>query len=582
MDEHNHPLKYKHKGRTDNHSKRHQLKKARPIEIEDIPLDFLDGTPGNKDAVLNHSDLPQSISTSALLGDEAMDDQFYAEVAQKTQTHMLGRQEAELEVVIDRLIAKAGGRDTALLHVVTQSPVELKVVLLITALLHKGANPSPSDSELKTPLHHAVKRNFKSVCSRLLEYEALPHSRDKDGKMPYHLALENGNDAIASMLLDKMPNTTVRALYTSSGKGPSELCLHNLISADLNMERTALGVLDCMIDPVGDSGHVQVFYHVLEADEHGRSPHQEDFDSTSKSCLQLMSKRGLKTLVFHDVVRLLIRRKWKLYARFRFQMNCLMFFLTLMAMTYSAIVAVEAQDPAVYKGALHISRAVFEAWWYIHAVLTFCLEINQMRKHRLDYWKDQFNWLDFLSSSLLIAVAPLRFTHHMEQWHVFSVGYLLWTIRIFKYAAVFRQTGAYAQILWRIIGHDFLQFLTVFTVFLVAFSGSFVLALRGDNSLVTHKETSSFWEILFTGIRILIEGEPVVEYYGPNGFSTLGCILMVIFLFTCCVVLLNILIAQLSDTYQHVQRDAQRGLELNRAWIITRVELNSLYIGKVK
>ena len=61
----------------------------------------------------------------------------------------------------------------------------------------------------------------------------------------------------------------------------------------------------------------------------------------------------------------------------------------------------------------------------------------------------------------------------------------------------------------------------------------------------------------------------------------MSCILMVIFLFTCCVVLLNILIAQLSDTYQNVQRDAQRGLELNRAWIIARVELNSLFIRKV-
>lgn len=56
---------------------------------------------------------------------------------------------------------------------------------------------------------------------------------------------------------------------------------------------------------------------------------------------------------------------------------------------------------------------------------------------------------------------------------------------------------------------------------------------------------------------------------------------MVMFLFTCCVILLNILIAQLSDTYQNVQQDAQRGLEVNRAWIVARVELNSLYIGKV-
>lgn len=60
----------------------------------------------------------------------------------------------------------------------------------------------------------------------------------------------------------------------------------------------------------------------------------------------------------------------------------------------------------------------------------------------------------------------------------------------------------------------------------------------------------------------------------------MSCAIMVVFLFVCCVVLLNILIAQLSDTYQNVQKDAHRGLEMNRAWIITRVELNSLFIGK--
>ena len=62
----------------------------------------------------------------------------------------------------------------------------------------------------------------------------------------------------------------------------------------------------------------------------------------------------------------------------------------------------------------------------------------------------------------------------------------------------------------------------------------------------------------------------------------MSLIIMVVFLFTICVLLLNILIAQLSDTYQNVQQDAQRGLEVNRAWIVSRVELNSLYIGKVK
>lgn len=66
------------------------------------------------------------------------------------------------------------------------------------------------------------------------------------------------------------------------------------------------------------------------------------------------------------------------------------------------------------------------------------LDCYMKLRHKLDYWRDQFNWIDLGSSSLLLAVVPLRFVHRQEQWHVFSVGYLLWTLRIFKYAAVFR------------------------------------------------------------------------------------------------------------------------------------------------
>ena len=49
-----------------------------------------------------------------------------------------------------------------------------------------------------------------------------------------------------------------------------------------------------------------------------------------------------------------------------------------------------------------------------------------------------------------------------------------------------------------------------------------------------------------------------------------------VFLFLVVVVLLNLLIAQMSDTYGSVQQDAQRSLAINRAWIVARVEHNSL------
>ncbi|NP_001191574.1 vanilloid receptor [Aplysia californica] len=506
------------------------------------------------------------------------EDIFQKEVAHKTQTYMVGRQEAETEVVLDRLIQREGNKDKALLYVVSEMHSEVKVQSFVNTLLHRGANPSFCDKEWRTPLHHAVRRGFKGVVSKLLEHDALPHVRDKKKTLPFRLALEENFDEIGAMLLQSMPNHVVRDLFITHDNNEAECTFHSLL--DRNMQESALAVLDCMIDKIGQTGHVRVYYHILEADEKGRPPTHPDFQKNSRSCLHLMSKEGNKDVIFHFVVRLLIRRKWKEFARLRFQLNSFLFLLTLMSLTFSVVVSVVTPDPTVYDTPLHVARAVFEVWAVMTVVVTFIVELNQFRKHKLEYWRDQFNWIDISSSGLLITVVPLRFCHAQEQWPVFAMGYLLWTLRIFKYAAVFRQTGAYAQILWRIISHDFLQFTVVFLVILLAFSGSFVLALRGEDSLSVHNETSDFWQVLFTGVRILIEGQPVVEYSGEYGYKVMSCILMVVFLFFCCVVLLNILIAQLSDTYQNVQRDAQRGLELNRAWIITRVELNSLFIGK--
>jgi hypothetical protein len=47
------------------------------------------------------------------------------------------------------------------------------------------------------------------------------------------------------------------------------------------------------------------------------------------------------------------------------------------------------------------------------------------------------------------------------------------------------------------------------------------------------------------------------------------------FMFFSCVILLNVLIAQLSASYTIVQEDAQRALELDRARIIAGFETKS-------
>lgn len=350
------------------------------VPLKEIPRKHPDVHSDENLAVHEISHMRRSSSIQSLNSDfvdAASDDSFQKEVAEKTQMYFVGKQEAETEVFLDRIINKEGSKDRALLFIVSEIPNENKVQMLINCLLHRGANPSASNKDLWTPLHYAVKKNYKGVCSKLLEHEAWPDARDKKGVMPYTLAYEAGNDDIAAMLITCMTNQFVRRIYSSDGNAPAEFSFHNLL--EKNMPKTIIAVLDCMIDPVSPSGDVCVYYNVLDADDNGRVPTDSMFNSRSKSGLQIIAKSGNKTVVYHDVVRLLIRRKWKEYARFRFLLNSLFYMITLITLTFSAIVASTVPDPTVYGvSALQIARAVCEVWSLGMAALTLVSELNQL------------------------------------------------------------------------------------------------------------------------------------------------------------------------------------------------------------
>lgn len=59
-------------------------------------------------------------------------------------------------------------------------------------------------------------------------------------------------------------------------------------------------------------------------------------------------------------------------------------------------------------------------------------------------------------------------------------------------------------------------------------------------------------------------------------YRWLGVIIYLTFLFLVIVVLLNLLIAQMSDTYTNVQQDAQRSLVLSWGWIVAKMEHHSM------
>lgn len=70
--------------------------------------------------------------------------------------------------------------------------------LVTYSLLHRSADPSAIDSEEMTPLHFAVRNNFKKVCAKLLDHGAKIDKEDKK-KMTRHIHLPSRTEMTTSL-----------------------------------------------------------------------------------------------------------------------------------------------------------------------------------------------------------------------------------------------------------------------------------------------------------------------------------------------------------------------------------------------
>eukprot|EP00117_Sycon_ciliatum_P006748 scpid21439/ scgid3916/ Transient receptor potential cation channel subfamily A member 1; Ankyrin-like with transmembrane domains protein 1; Transformation-sensitive protein p120 len=528
--------------------------------------------------------------------EEEDDEEFWKEVREKSKGMMMYKA-AKQTTRLERMFKRLGNSwDRVLLDVVdhgfdVEDGRDMKFSLNLLLHTH-SASVDATDEGGDTALHCAARSGKLEAVEILLQSGASTTARNNRREIPLLLALRKGHDAVAAKIMACMQPARVRDIFIAHGNEDCVYSFHHLIE-EKEMKESLTAALDCMVKKLHDQpNHFKFFLQILDGDSNGRHPRDAQF--TGRTALQLIAKFGNKTAVYHNVVRILLWHKWKQFVSRKYWMQAAVFSLYVVVMSMALIFAGDAVDPTQYRSALDIFRAICEVLSVLFCLYGLAAECNQLYKHRGDYFEDLYNYVDVTSFSLILVVIPLRFTDSSSQWTVASFAYVATCIRFFKYTCAFRNIGAYTQILGRIVRIDIVRFMIIFCIFLVTFSGSFYLALRGEeeamfslkeNRTVTisdldkpdYYHARSYPEILLTGLRIMIESEPIIDYYERSSkLGWLGIVLILLFMFIVIVVLLNILIAQLSDTYQNVQSDAQREVELNRAYIVGHVEKNSL------
>ncbi|XP_029198029.2 transient receptor potential cation channel subfamily V member 6-like isoform X2 [Acropora millepora] len=534
------------------------------------------------------------------------------------------------EVRTDRLITKHG-RDTILV-IIRDWPASKKykekpeLVASLEYLISRFTEillERDTDKEYKyyrvegdpagpTLLHLAAEQNFIHVAKLLVEkYPALVYFETEQTEnerryLPVEKALMSYKDETAAYLISQMKHDWVYELFLydddlnrakfSFGHFISH---KNLKTGQHDMTKTVNSVLDRLVNPhwpylpektreLGETSdridlawssvpddplNYDFLYHLLEVDEQGREPKidehtpNEMFNRNSVSCLRRIAESKDKKAIQHPVVRMLIMRKWNKFGHWWFCVQAAFYTLFLTVLSYALIYGSTQDDPTKYSGKANGLRLFCEVLTVIFLMFFFFEEVNEAEREWQTYFKDPYNYFDWLGLILTFLVIPLRFFKVKFQWSLAGLGYLFNFLRLFKFSCVSRTTGLYTKTLAKIIYRDMIRFGVVFFIVFLGFCGALYMTLKATDN---QDLFLSYGWLMLAAVRALVEQQPAEEDYSK--FNWLAILIILAYMAMVIVILLNVLIAQLSDTYSEAKRNAKLQYSIDRMLIVTRLE----------
>ncbi|KAL9986669.1 hypothetical protein ACROYT_G000842 [Oculina patagonica] len=542
---------------------------------------------------------------------EHSSEEFYERVRQEMREKRIERYIAMDSVRLQRLIDLCDTKESTALYLLEDWNYEPQVCRFLKILCDSGVNLKEVEDYLhNTPLHIAATKNYVSLAKFLIDsYPSMLVATNGQGELPVETAIKNGQDDVAAFLIRRMDHRRVGDLFRAKQQRRAPISLVKL-TEELKMQKTIVAVLDCLISPrwphppclpsdivpclsweqLQDTPtHFQVTYDILESDVNGRFPDDAEYEYTPKSCYYNLAKHCQQTLnkeiLNHVVIKLLTKRKWGKYAAFWFRFRGLNYLIFLAFLSTDFMMAAKSQGLEYLKTS---SFFTFLGVWVIAMTLWFLFdELFELKREPLAYIKDVFNYLDLSGYFLILATYLIRFSGSNAQWTFASLAILINFIGVFKYSGVDRNIGLYIKCLGKVVYKDIPRFLVVFTVILVTFSTSFYIAVRAhkgtstetvlDDSTLRNEIscTTSVGCVMVAGIMTWLEGTSIVRNLSEVGW--LGAVLIVLFMMSVTIILLNILIAQLSLTYELVQEESLHSFTALRMQAVAIVEWQSRF-----
>ncbi|XP_019646231.1 PREDICTED: transient receptor potential cation channel subfamily V member 5-like [Branchiostoma belcheri] len=429
-------------------------------------------------------------------------------------------------------------------------------------LLRKaGANPNLADNNGNTVLHHMVIQNKPKMYNLALESGASPCVKNRQGLTPLTLASKLGRKKMFQHILE-----TEREVYWTYGE--VTCAAYNLTDLDT-------------ITPTGEINKKSALSLIIQGDQ---AKHVDMIDG----------------LIYN-----LLRAKWKTYARKRFYWRFVAFFIYLIFLTTAfflrphvslgtttqtvnqtdengtiiiingttTLVNQTVYDPCYLQALVtpqdkvRLAMEILTLLGAVLVLLSSAMEIYHqgIKTFLLGLLTAPAKTLYVISCVFVMMMIPGRAACAPQYEDVVCILTICTTTPYFLFFfRGFKLVGPFVVMIYKMLKGDILRFLIIYAVFVMAFSQVMFVIFRAARSTLTYNQFADPLESIM-GMIVMSFGEfaDMYETFDHIRHPFLAKAVFMLYMGLVTILLINMLIAMMGNTYQSIQETRKEWL---RQW----------------
>eukprot|EP00455_Lapot_gusevi_P012680 TRINITY_DN1605_c0_g1_i4.p1 TRINITY_DN1605_c0_g1~~TRINITY_DN1605_c0_g1_i4.p1 ORF type:complete len:685 (+),score=183.66 TRINITY_DN1605_c0_g1_i4:122-2176(+) len=423
---------------------------------------------------------------------------------------------------------------------------------VVEYLVEQGADLNAVDSSGNNILHFCVIHDLKEMYAFVLnlwrkrhpEYHGTPLDkvRNHEHLTPFTLAASMNKREMLSFLLESQK--VVQWVY-----------------GHVSCELYPLEELDTLPDP--------------------RDPH-------AKGALQIIVEKANLDLLSMPRVTYLLATKWERCAEKPFFRHFVMtlIFISLFSITTvlrqdknacaEGVVVPEGEEPPVcYHWLVNFFRFLCEIFVFVGVLYKGGREFREMLNVGFrNYFSGHGSaFLENVISScfcvFIVMASVLRFVDSpYEDMPIALASLSSWMYMLF-FLLGFRLTGPFIVMMYRMLVVDVSRFTCLVLVFFMGFSQAMYVLFEDDGAIA--------FAVRLKALFLAMLGDFDFDEYQGNRFPVLAITLLVIFVVVVSIMLLNILVAMMGDTYGNITEEADKQWSLERARIMFSLQNEMTY-----